>query len=129
MSGKYEIRLDPVKNRLYLTISGFFRGKDVEPAMRDLEAVLQGIKPGFDTVTDLSDFVPGAPGAASALTRGGGMVKAKGRRRGVRITGGIMTGLMQFQRLVGGIFDDKTTRSAKSVQEADKMLDSWTDEP
>ncbi len=129
MSAEYEVRVDPVKNRLYIRISGFFRGKDVEPAMKDLEEALRDIRPGFDTVTDLSKFVPGSPGAASALTRGGTMVKKKGRRRGVRITGGLMTGLMQFQRLVKGIFDDQTTRSAKSVQEADAILDSWTDEP
>lgn len=96
--------------------------------MADLEDVLRDIRPGFDTVTDLAEFVPGSPGAASALTRGGKMVKAKGLRRGARITGGLMTGLMQFQRLVGGIFDDQTTRPAKSVQEADAILDSWTDE-
>jgi hypothetical protein len=128
MSGEYEVRVDPIKNRLYIRIIGFFRGKDVEPALAALEVALRDVKPGFDTVTDLSEFLPGAPGAASALARGAEMVKAKGRRRGVRITVGLMTGIMQFQRFLKGVFDDKTTRSAKSIQEADEILDSWTDE-
>ncbi len=128
MSGRYELRVDPVKNRLYIRIIGFFSGKDVEPAMTALEEALREVRPGFDTVTDLSEFLPGAPGAASALARAGEMVRARGRRRGVRITVGLMTGIMQFQRLLKGVFDDKTTRSAKSIQEADKILDSWTDE-
>lgn len=128
MSGKSEFRVDRVKNHLYITLSGFFRGRDVEPAMEGLEAAMRDLKPDFDTVTDLSDFVPGSPGATAALTRGGEMVRQKGRRRGVRITGGLITGIMQFQRLLKGVFDEKNTRMAKSVQEADAMLDNWKDE-
>lgn len=128
MSGKSEFRVDKVRNRLYIKLSGFFQGKDVEPAMEGLESALRDLKPGFDTVTDLSEFVPGSPGATAALTRGGELLKNKGRRRGVRVTVGLMTGLMQFQRLLKGVFDDKTTRSAKSVREADAILDNWTDE-
>lgn len=129
MSGKSEFRVDRVKNRLYITLSGFFRGRDVEPAMEGLEAALRDLKPDFDTVTDLSDFVPGSPGATAALTKGGEMVRQKGRRRGVRITSGLITGIMQFQRLLKGVFDETNTKMAKSVPEADAILDNWTDEP
>jgi hypothetical protein len=79
-------------------------------------------------ITDLSNFVPGSPGAAAALTQGGEMIKTKGRRHGIRITGGLMTGLMQFQRLLRAVFDEEKTRYAKSLEEADAMLDSWTEE-
>lgn len=129
MGKKFEFRADRAKNRLYIRLSGFFRGRDVDPAMAELEVVLKDLSPGFDTVTDLSDFVPGAPGATAALTKGGEIIKNKGRRHGVRITGGLMTGLMQFQRLLKGVFDEDKTRYAKSMQEAEAMLDSWTDEP
>ena len=129
MSKKYEFRADRAKNRLYIRLSGFFRGADVDPAMAELEGVLKDLSPGFDTITDLSSFVPGSPGATAALTKGGEIIKNKGRRHGVRITGGLMTGLMQFQRLLKGVFDEGKTRYAKSLQEAEAMLDSWTDEP
>lgn len=128
MGGSSEFRVDRIKNRLYIRLSGFFRGKDVEPAMVALEEALTDLKPEFDTVTDLSDFVPGSPGATSALTRGGELLKEKGRRRGVRVTVGLMTGIMQFQRLLKGVFDSTTTRSAKTVAEADMILDTWDDE-
>ena len=36
-----------------------------------------------------------------------------------------MTGLMQFQRLLKGVFDEDKTRYAKSMQEAEAMLDNW----
>jgi hypothetical protein len=128
MSGKSEFRVDRTKNRLYIKLSGFFRGADVEPSMRDLEAALRDLRPGFDTVTDLTDFMPGSPGAAAALTRAGEMLRAKGRRNGVRITGGLITGLMQFQRLLKGVFSEENTRFAKSLREADEILDRWTEE-
>ena len=128
MSKKYEFRADRAKNRLYIRLGGFFRGADVDPAMAELQEVLKDLSPGFDTITDLSDFVPGAPGATAALTKGGELLKNKRRRHGVRITGGLMTGLMQFQRLLKGVFSDDKTKYAKSMQEAEAMLDSWTDE-
>ena len=90
MGGISEVRVDTTKNRLYLKISGFFRQADVPDSMRRLEQALEDVKPGFDVVTDLSEFMPGAPGASDALAKGGMMIKEKGRRRGVRITGGLM---------------------------------------
>jgi hypothetical protein len=126
--GEFEFRVDRAKNRLYLRLVGFFRSRDVDPAMRKLQAALNDLKAGFDVVTDLSDFVPGSPGAAEALRKGGELIKARGRRNGVRITGGLMTGLMQFQRLLRGVFDDTSIRYAKSLQEADTILDEWAKE-
>ena len=127
MAGNAEVRVDKIKNRMYITIGGFFRKGDVPGAMKKLDIALAEVKPGFDTVTDLSKFVPGSPGASEALSKGGALVKEKGRRRGVRITGGVMTGLMQFQRMLKGVFDEDNTRYAKSVAEADAILDNWTD--
>ena len=128
MSGKIEFRVDRAKNRLYIRLSGFFRSEHVGPGMADLEAALRELRPNIDVVTDLTKFVPGSPGAATALTQGGEMIKTKGRRHGIRVTGGLMTGLMQFQRLLKGVFNEENTRYAKSIEEADAMLDSWTDE-
>lgn len=129
MAAEIELRVDRAKNRLYIKLSGFFRSQHVDPAMQKLEAALQKLEPNLDVVTDLSDFVPGSPGAGAAMTRGGEMIKDKGRRHGIRITGGLMTGLMQFQRLLKGVFSDEDTRYAKSIEEADAMLDNWTDDP
>jgi hypothetical protein len=126
--GTIECRADRAKNRLYIKLAGFFRGRDIEPAMSELERALAELGPGFDVITDLSDFVPGSPAATEALRRGGEMVKARQRRHAVRITGGLVTGLMQFQRLLKGVFAEDSVRYAKSVAEAHAILDDWPDD-
>jgi hypothetical protein len=61
---------------------------------------------------------------ADALEQGGEFVKQCGRRRAVRVTGGIVTGPMLFKRLVGGVFDeDGTVRCAASGEDANRILD------
>ena len=79
MGGTSEFRVDRTKNRLYIKLSGFFRSRDVPAAMETLEAALRDVEPGFDTITDLSEFVPASPGATAALTEGAEMVVRCGR--------------------------------------------------
>lgn len=126
--GRIECRADRGRNRLYIKLAGFFRGKDVDPAMVELDRALAELETGFDVITDLSEFVPGSPAAAEALRRGGEMVRDRNRRHAVRITGGLMTGLMQFQRLLKGVFDERSVRYARSVAEAHALLDDWPDD-
>jgi len=126
--GSFECRADRVKNRLYIKLVGFFRGRDVEPALEELKRALDEVKPDFDVVTDLSEFVPGSPAAAEALRQGGELVKARGRRHAVRITGGLMTGLMQFQRLLRQVFTEESVRYARTTAEADSVLDRWDEQ-
>lgn len=123
---EFEVAADATRNRLYLRLAGFFREGDVQPALAHLKEELKGVTPGFDVVVDISRFAPGSPKAAEALRRGGEMIKGCGRRRAVRITGGIVTGLMQFKRMLGGIFaEDDSVRYASSRAEADQILDDW----
>ena len=126
--GTIECRADRARNRLYIKLSGFFHARDVDPAMLDLDRALEELGTGFDVITDLSDFVPGSPAAAAALKRGGEKVRARNRRHAVRITGGLMTGLMQFQRLLRGVFEERSVRYAKSVAEAHAILDDWPED-
>jgi hypothetical protein len=124
--GKAEVRADPVKGRLFLRLGGFFREADVQPTLDALRAEVGRFNGPFDVITDITKFVPSSPAAADALKMGGELVKASGRRRAVRVTGGIITGLMQFKRLMGGVFDeDETVRYASTVEEADRILDDW----
>jgi hypothetical protein len=126
MAAQFEVRADSVKNRLYMRLAGFFREADIAPTMVELEAELARLQPDFDIVIDISQFMPGSAKAAEALRKGGQMVKERGRRRAVRIAGGIITGFMQFKRVLGGVFaEDDTVRYASSVAEADRILDEW----
>jgi hypothetical protein len=123
---EFEVKADSDTNRLYLRLAGFFREADVQPTIVKLEEELAKMRPDFDVVVDISQFMPGSAKAADALRRGGEMVKLRGRRRAVRIAGGIITGFMQFKRMMGGVFaEDESVRYASSVAEADRILDEW----
>ncbi len=124
--GTFEIRADVDKSRLYIQLVGFFREADVQPTLDALRVEAGKLQGPFDVVTDISKFLPGSPKAADAIKQGGELVKEFGRRRAVRVTGGIITGLMQFKRLVGGVFaEDENVRYATSIGEADDILDHW----
>ena len=124
--GTFEVRADTAKSRLYIQLVGFFREADVQSTLDALRTEAGKFQGPFDVVTDISKFLPGSPKAADAIQQGGELVKEFGRRRAVRVTGGIVTGLMQFKRLLGGVFEeDETVRYATSVEEADKILNQW----
>ncbi len=124
--GNIDIRTDTGKNRLYIQLNGFFSGADLEPTLAKIRTELERTRPNFDVITDIKGFVPGSPKAAEALKAGAELVKERGRRRAVRVTGGIVTGLMQFKRMMGAVFEeDETVRYAGSIEEADQILDQW----
>lgn len=126
--GEYEYRTDAGKNRLYIRLSGYFKEDEVDPLLERLRRQLDDLRPGFDVVTDLTGFKPGNAAATEALRRGGEMVKARGRRRAVRVTGRLVTGLLQFKRILRPVFKEEDVRYANSVAEADRILDDWADE-
>ena len=121
----FECTTYPGKNRMYLRLSGFFKEADATELLKKLDATLDDLEPGFDVVTDLSKFVPTTPSVASALRDGAERIKARGRRRAVRIASRLVTGLLQFKRELKGVFAEGTTRYARSKAEAERMLDEW----
>lgn len=124
--GTIDIRADSGKNRLYISLSGFFSGAELEPTLAKIRSELECLHPDFDVITDIRGFVPGTPKAAEAMKVAGELVKERGRRRAVRVTGGLVTGLMQFKRMMGSVFEeDETVRYAGSTEEADTILDEW----
>ena len=124
--GTIDIRSDTGKNRLYISLSGFFSGAELEPTLAKIRSELEYLRPDFDVITDIRGFVPGTPKAAEAMKIAGELVKERGRRRAVRVTGGLITGLMQFKRMMGSVFEeDETVCYASSTDEADTLLDEW----
>jgi hypothetical protein len=122
---EYEFRADTAKNRLYIRLSGFFRETDTAEMYKELESALDKLKYGFDVILDMPGLKAGSPAAVAWLEKGAGIIKARGRRRGVHISNSFVTALMQFKRVLEGVFTDKTTRTAKSVEEAERILDEW----
>ena len=123
--GEYEFRADTAKNRLYLHLSGFFREADTPEMYKALENELDKLRHGFDVILDIPRLKPGSPSAAVWIQKAADTIKAHGRRRGVHISSGFVATLMQLKRLAGGLMADATTRTAKSVEEAERILDEW----
>ncbi len=123
--GDYEVRADAAKNRFYLRLSGFFRESEVAPILALVQSELEKLGPDFDTVVDISGLLPSSPAASAGLRKGAEMIKAKGRRRAVRIAGRLATTLMQFKREITGVLPDEGVTWARSLVEAERILDEW----
>lgn len=124
--GQFEMHFDESKKRFYIQFSGFFRESDADRAFEALKDALKDLPPEFDVVTDLSGFKPASPDVSKGFQEAARLIKRSGRRNGVRVAGRIVTGLMQFKREIGGVFEEGKTRYASTVEEADKILDEWT---
>ena len=122
---EYSFRYDEARQRFYIQFGGFFREAQADEAINALEKAMVPLPAKFDVVTDLSGFKPASPGVAKGFKRAAEMVKARGRQRGVRVAGKVVTGLLQFKREMSGVFDEDSTRYAATVEEADRMLDDW----
>jgi len=119
-----EVRADTVKGRPYIQHVGFFREADDRPSLDALRREARKFQGPFEVVTDISKFLLGLSNAADAIQQGGELVKEFGRRPVVRVTCGIVTGLMQLKRLVGGVLaEDETVRYATSICDADDIPD------
>jgi hypothetical protein len=114
-------------DRLYIRIAGFFEGAEFDRLLAALSAELSTMQSTFDVVTDYSSFLPASPKGAEGMRSGAELLKRRGRRRAVRVTGSILGGLLQYERIVGDVFpdDDDTVRYAGSMAEADALLDNW----
>ncbi len=122
--GDHSCRADSAKNRLYISVKGFFRERDGAEVYKDLESAVRQLESGFDVITDISGFVPCSSEAIDIVRKGAELVKQSGRRNAVRVTGGFVSGLMQFKRVLRPVFDEESVRYAKSIAEADAILDS-----
>ena len=123
--GEFDFHVDQTKNRLYIRLSGFFREDESDALFVALKTTLEQVRLGFDVVTDVRDLRPGSPKTAADLEKAVQMIKDTGRNRAIRITGGLVTGIMQFKRVVQSVFgNDPKVRYVSSVEEADRILDT-----
>ncbi len=123
---EFKVWSNAAGDRLYLKIGGFFKESDARPAIDALRTELAKMQPEFDVVTDFSRFMPASPKAVEGMRAGAELVKNHGRRRAVRVSGAVVTGLLQFKRVMGSVFaEDESVRYASSLAEADAILDNW----
>jgi hypothetical protein len=117
----HNIRADLEKNRLYLTFSGFSTVEAATVARQEVEAAVRQLKPGFDVVTDLSEYKPAMSEITQTIQQMQVFLKQSGLRRAVRIASPNPLTNIQFARTarVAGL----EAEIVSSVVEADALLD------
>jgi hypothetical protein len=117
----YKIRTDTLKNRLYVTLVGFFSLEEMRKCGDETIAATDKLRPGYDVVTDITQFKPGTPEVAEDIKRVQAHFHTSGARQGVRVVGGNAISGMQFRRT--GSAADYQSVNVATLEEAEKLLD------
>ncbi|MDY6864726.1 MAG: hypothetical protein SVY15_01960 [Halobacteriota archaeon] len=120
--GKYEIRTDVTKNRMYLKLAGFFHEEEIAGDIDIILEEVKKLKPGYDAVSEINEFKPASPKAAAAMMKAQKALKESGLNRIIRVSGSNVLGRKQFER--SGKEAGYSADTASSVEEADRMLDN-----
>ena len=118
---KMMVRADVVKNRLYLTLVGFFSDEEMKQGSDQVIEFINKLKPGFNIINDISKFKPATPKGAEELKRAQQAAVEAGVRRTIRVIGSEGIAQMQFARK--GKESGLEADVAASVEDAEKMLD------
>lgn len=120
----FTVKSDVEKNRLYITLVGFFHQDEMKACTDTTIAEIKKLKPGFDVVTDVSQFKPVGQEALDEVARGQAFFKSAGIRHGIRIEGDAVLSSNQFSRVGKAV--DYNPNIVKTVADADKLLDSYS---
>ncbi|WP_424017589.1 hypothetical protein ACOZ4N_17210 [Halorientalis pallida] len=119
----WSVDVDEAENRLYLDLGGHFGPEEAKKANEATKEAVQRLDPGFEVITDLSEFVPGDQDAVKYIEEGKQVVREAGASAAVRVMGeGSTTGQMHFER-VGEDEEEYAVAMADTVEEAEKLLD------
>jgi hypothetical protein len=118
----YDVQADVRENRLYIDLSGRMEGGEVAVAADETVDAAEGLREGFDVVTDLTGFKPPSPEAAEPIQRAQARLVELGVDRVVRVADEetsrvVVTAFQRRSRDVG-----YTGEEANSVEEAERLL-------
>ncbi|MGA7720278.1 MAG: hypothetical protein WCA84_03800 [Ignavibacteriaceae bacterium] len=122
----YKIRKDVRKNRLYITLSGIFPLSDAKNAKDEIIKEINELKPNFDVINDISEFIRGQDEAGKILQDIMLLLIDKKVNRIARVVGTSKTGLIQFANYSLKIESYKL-KYLPTLREAEKFLDSKED--
>ena len=120
----YQSRKDIEKNRLYVTLKGRIASKESKQAASQVMADLKKLKPGFDVVTDISEFEPATQKEVDMLIQVHKALIEKGVNRIARVIGSELkatVGKIQFER--ASKITKVVAKNFDSVEDADRFLD------
>jgi hypothetical protein len=117
----YEFKVDTVKNRLYITLEGFFSAEEMKQCSDATIEAIRQLQPGYDVITDISKFSPVGIDALQEIARVQEYFKQTRVRYGVRIVGeSVVTG-MQFKRIGKSV--GYPSINVATLAEAEEFLD------
>jgi hypothetical protein len=117
----YTVTADIGKNRLYIKFVGFFDYKEMKEATDKTIAETAKLKPGFDVITDVSEFKPVGQDTLDEVARGQKQLKKSGVRHAIRVEGKAKLTSLQFSRM--GKNTDYVPDIVATKEEAEKLLD------
>jgi chorismate mutase len=116
----YDIIADIRKNRLYITLEGSFNDDEASQVAKVAVEKAQKLRPGFDVITDISEFQPATFEGTKEVQAVQEMLVKLGVNRIIRVVGKSIIGQMQFRRTLKSI--GLVAETAPTVEEAEKML-------
>jgi len=114
------IQADTDKNRLYITLNGFFTNDELVTAADKIIEETNKLKPGFIVINDISNFKPASQSGMSEIKRAQMYVKEKGAQRIIRVIGEAALTSMQLSRTAKEIGYEAD--AVATVAEAEKLL-------
>ncbi len=117
--GTFNLRIDPAKNRLYLSLQGHLPEATTLKAVDEIIACVSDLKPGFTVVSDVATFEPATPKGAEDIKQAQAFLARNGLGRVVRvIADGHELELARTGRPAGYLAE-----TASSIEEAEALLD------
>jgi hypothetical protein len=118
----YKLRIDASKNRLYVTMVGFFSVEEMKKWSNETIATAMKMKRGYDVITDISQFKPTTPEGTKEIERVQVHFKTSGVRLGVQVVGESVLSGLQFKRM--SVISGYDPTNVETLAEAEKLLDS-----
>jgi hypothetical protein len=94
----YKVRANIPQNRLYVTLSGFFQYRDMKECTDSTIMESEKLRPGYDVITDISQFMPVGQKTLAEVRRGQVFFTHAAVRYAIRVRGGAILTATQFAR-------------------------------
>ena len=117
----YEVKIDLKRNRLYMTMKGFFKEEEAKEMADDVIAEVKKLKPGYTIINDISECKPAQQEAFLQLKRSHEFVAEHGAKRIIRVLGNPISA-MQFRRAQREAQTDLEIVEVTSLQEAEQII-------
>lgn len=119
--GTYRVRIDPIRNRLYVELRGALSEGQILSAVDDVIVGVGRLKPGFSVVHDLATFRPATPKGAEDVRQVQAFVARQPLGRIIHVMSPGDSAEVSVTRTGrAGAFAPET---AASLSEADALLD------